>query len=176
MYQPKSIFAKVAINAIISKIKTGSVKNFLAEEKPSQLKGQSACFVSIHLKSGELRGCIGTIDPAEPTLYEEIIRNAVAACTCDSRFSPVQEDELESITVSVDVLSKPKISSVDELDPSIYGVIVSDDGFRRAVLLPGLKGIETVEEQLRIVKRKAGIYDTDNSALKIKTFTSTRYH
>ena len=110
-------------------------------------------------------------------MYEEIVRNAVAACTRDSRFSPVEEKELENIEISVDVLSIPeKIKSLNDLDPSIYGVIVSDGCYRKAVLLPGLNGINTVEEQLKIVKRKAGIENFDNTELEIKRFTSIRYH
>ena len=177
MYQPESIYAKLAYRSVISKVKTGSAKNILKESIPKELSEQKACFVSIHIQDGGLRGCIGTIHPAEPTLYEEIVRNAVSACTRDSRFAPVKEDELENITISVDVLSVPeKINSINDLDPLVYGVIVSDGGFRKAVLLPGLHGIDTIEEQLKIVKRKAGIYGFDNNELEIKRFTSTRYH
>lgn len=177
MYQPETIFTKVALNTIISKVKTNSVDKLLNEIPPEELSDPSACFVSLHLKDGSLRGCIGTIEPVEKTLYKEIIRNAVAACSRDSRFSPVLQDELENLTVSVDVLSIPeKIQTIEDLDPEIYGVIVSDGEFRKAVLLPGLKGIDTVEEQLKIVKRKAGIFQDDNNKLIIKRFSSTRYH
>jgi uncharacterized protein len=177
MYKPETIFTKVALNTIISKVKTDSVDNLLKETEPKQLEKPAACFVSIHMIDGSLRGCIGTIEPTESSLYKEIIRNAVAACTRDSRFSPVKKEELEEIIISVDVLTIPEeIENIKELDPSIYGVIVSDRGFRKAVLLPGLKGIDSVEEQLKIVKRKAGIYEKDFSELTIKRFSSTRYH
>lgn len=177
MYHPKSEYAKVALNTIISKVKTGSVDKILNENIPEELSRPQACFVSIHKLDGSLRGCIGTIEPVEKNLYSEIVRNAIAACTRDSRFSPLKEDELEEITVSVDVLTLPeKIQSVEELNPKIFGVIVSDGGFRKAVLLPGLKGIDTTEEQLKIVKKKAGIYQVDDNSLEIKKFSSTRYH
>jgi len=177
MYQPETIFTKVALNAIISKVKTNSVDKLLNEIPPEELSNPSACFVSLHLTDGSLRGCIGTIEPVEKSLYKEIIRNAVSACSRDTRFTPVLNEELENLTISVDVLSVPeKIQTIEYLDPALYGVIVSDGGFRNAVLLPGLKGIDTVEEQLKIVKRKAGIYQTDNKDLIIKRFSSTRYH
>lgn len=177
MYQTKSIYTKLALNTIISKVKNNTVDKILSESIPDDLVEPAACFVSIHKTDKSLRGCIGTIIPVEECLYKEIIRNAVAACTRDSRFLPLEEDELEEIEVSVDVLTKPEtIESIDDLDPQIYGVIVSDGGFRKAVLLPGLKGIESVEEQLRIVKKKAGIYDMKNHEIEIKRFSSRRYH
>jgi len=57
----------------------------------------------------------------------------------------------------VDVL-KPaeKISSINELDVNKYGVIVTS-GFRRGLLLPNLEGIDTVDQQVDISLRKAGI-------------------
>jgi AMMECR1 domain-containing protein len=46
----------------------------------------------------------------------------------------------------------------------------------RGVLLPNIDTIDTVEKQLNIAKRKAGLQDIDNSLLKIYAFTSTRFH
>ena len=66
-------------------------------------------------------------------------------------------NELDEITFSVDVLSDPEdISSPAELDVKRYGVIVSS-GFRRGLLLPNLEGVDTVEDQIAIALRKAGI-------------------
>src|SRR5918997_6028098 len=50
------------------------------------LRQPGACFVSIKTDGGDLRGCIGTIEPSRPTLAEEIITNAVHAATRDPRF------------------------------------------------------------------------------------------
>jgi AMMECR1 domain-containing protein len=110
-------------------------------------------------------------------LYFEIISNAISAATNDSRFSPVRAEELESLTVSVDVLGKPElVKNLNELDPLTLGVIVSDGAFSRGVLLPNLEGVDTVEKQLSIAKRKAGLQNYSNGQLKIYSFTSTRYH
>ena len=49
-----------------------------------------------------------------------------------------------------------KISSTDDLDVRRYGVIVSS-GSRRGLLLPDLDGVDTVEEQVDIARRKGGI-------------------
>ena len=102
-----------------------------------EMEQQAGVFVSLH-KSGELRGCIGTIEPAQPNVAQEIIHNAISAATRDPRFPPVRLDELNDLEISTDVLGEPEmISSLDELDPKRYGVIV-EKGYRRGLLLPNL--------------------------------------
>ena len=84
---------------------------------PDALLSESAgVFVSIH-EHGELRGCIGTILPTRKNIAEEIIQNAVSACSEDPRFSPVTQRELPYLELSVDVLGKPEnIKGPEELD------------------------------------------------------------
>ena len=48
---------------------------------------RAGCFVSIHDSGGELRGCIGTIDPVRADIVDEVIENAISAGTRDPRFS-----------------------------------------------------------------------------------------
>lgn len=122
------------------------------------LQQASACFVSIKTFAEELRGCIGTINPTRSTLAEEIVVNAISAATRDPRFQPVSAEELSSLRYSVDVLDNPEPASFEDLDPSIFGVIVEDEtGSRRGLLLPRIKGIERTEQQIQIAARKAGI-------------------
>ena len=126
-------------------------------DAPAELvEARAACFVSLHI--GEhLRGCIGTLAPTRPTLADEIIENAISACSRDPRFPAVEPGELDAIHCSVDVLGQPEpISGPEGLDVKRYGVIVAKD-FRRGVLLPDLDGVDTVEQQIAIAKQKAGI-------------------
>ena len=124
--------------------------NLLSERAP--------CFVSLKTLDGELRGCIGTIDPAKETLAEEIIANAISAAINDPRFDPVTEDELANLRYSVDVLMPAEETVFEELDPAVFGVIVEDeDGSRRGLLLPDIPGVESAEHQVEIAARKAGI-------------------
>ena len=58
------------------------------------LKARAACFVSLKTRAGDLRGCIGTIEPAKQNLAEELIANAINAATRDPRFPPVASHEL----------------------------------------------------------------------------------
>ena len=120
------------------------------------LNERAGAFVSIK-KNGELRGCIGTISAVRDNLAQEIIENAISACSRDPRFEPVAVDELPELTLSVDVLSDAEpVESKTQLDVSRYGVIVSR-GYRRGLLLPNLEGVDSVEYQLRIALSKAGI-------------------
>jgi len=133
---------------------------------PKELYSQRAgVFVSIKEK-GRLRGCIGTIQAVRGSIAEEIIENAVSAATRDPRFSPVKSYELDKLDVTVDVLGEiEEIDSADSLDVKRYGVIVTK-GSRRGLLLPNLEGVDTIEEQIAIAKRKAGIGEEEDVLLE----------
>jgi AmmeMemoRadiSam system protein A len=113
-------------------------------------------FVSIH-KLGGLRGCIGTFEPREDNVAEEIIANAVSSASRDPRFPPIAPEELKDLDYSVDVLTAPEpVKSQDQLDPKKYGCIV-ECGYRRGLLLPDLEGVDTADYQVSICRQKAGI-------------------
>jgi AmmeMemoRadiSam system protein A len=111
-------------------------------------------FVTLRDGSGQLRGCVGHVEPLFGTLSEEIAACAAAAATQDTRFPRVSPKELPSLRVEVSLLSKPElVTDIRTLDPQRYGVVVSS-GRARGVLLPGVEGVDTVEEQLRIAAAK----------------------
>ena len=140
---------------------------------PSEMLSRRAgAFVSIH-KEGKLRGCIGTILPTTENIAEEIIQNAISASTKDPRFNAIQPEELPLLEINVDVLGDPEdIESPDELDVKRYGVIVSS-GYRRGLLLPDLDGVDTVEEQISIARRKGGI--GEDEPVKLQRFEVVRH-
>lgn len=137
-------------------VQNGSVMS-LPDWTPAELLNTKAgAFVSIH-KFGALRGCIGTIASTQKNLALEIIHNAVSAVSKDPRFEPVTEDELKYLDINVDVLGEAElIKSQAELDVKKYGVIVQS-GYKRGLLLPDLEGVDTVEQQVSIARRKGGI-------------------
>jgi len=164
---------QLARKTIESFVKQGreSLPDSMIDAIPDKRAG---VFVSIHNELGELRGCIGTILPTCGSMAEEITLNAVRACSRDSRFRPVQADELDALKIKVDVLSEPEsIDSPDELDPHKYGVIVSASNGRRGLLLPSLQGIDAVEEQIEICRRKGGIHT--NEPVTLQRFTVERH-
>ena len=133
---------------------------------------RAGAFVSIH-KDGQLRGCIGTIKPTQANVAEELIRNAIQASSSDSRFNPIEEEELPLLDIKVDILHEIEpIKSLEELDIKKYGVIV-EAGYKRGLLLPNLEGVNTVKDQVDIAKRKAGI--TFREKYKLYRFEVTRY-
>ncbi|PKM67927.1 MAG: hypothetical protein CVU95_04585 [Firmicutes bacterium HGW-Firmicutes-2] len=117
---------------------------------------KAGAFVSIH-KEGNLRGCIGTIEAACGDLLDEIIHNAISACSSDPRFNPIEERELTMLEIKVDRLyPSERIESLEDLDVKKYGVIV-EEGHKRGLLLPNLEGVDTTLQQVEIAKKKAGI-------------------
>jgi AmmeMemoRadiSam system protein A len=148
-------FVRLAEETIRKYIQEGRVVSPPKELTPEMQK-RAGVFVSLK-KRGQLRGCIGTIEPMEENVAEEIIRNAIASATRDPRFPPVRPEELDDLDISVDVLTTPEpVKGIENLDPRRYGVIV-ECGWRRGLLLPDLEGVDTVEYQIEICRQKAGI-------------------
>lgn len=98
--------------------------------------------------------------------------SSVCAGIEDPRFSPVKQNELEDIDISVDVLTKPTQAERDQLDPKKFGVIVKN-GRKTGLLLPNLDGVDTIEEQLGIALEKAGI--APNASFTIEKFEVIRH-
>ena len=152
-----NMYTTLARASITYYLETRRLLDIPADTADALLNRRAGCFVTLY-KKGCLRGCIGTIEPQQRTLAEEIIQNAVASATQDPRFPAVQREELAEITLSVDVLGEAeRIDSIDALDPEPYGVIVSCR-HRKGLLLPHLDGIDTAEEQVAIALQKAGIH------------------
>jgi AmmeMemoRadiSam system protein A len=122
-----------------------------------------------------LRGCIGTIEPTQANVALEVIQNAISAATQDPRFPPIVPEELADLDIKVDVLGEPEpVDGLEELDPKRYGVIVkSARDWRRGLLLPDLEGVDTVESQVDIARRKAGI--RPDEPIELYRFEVVRY-
>jgi AmmeMemoRadiSam system protein B/AmmeMemoRadiSam system protein A len=104
------------------------------ETQDPDLIAEKGVFVTLR-KNGQLRGCIGFIEPVFP-LYEAVIRAAVYAATEDPRFRPVAPQELKDIDLEISVLTPPK--KID--DPRLvrvgrHGLVISQ-GERKGLLLP----------------------------------------
>ncbi|HEY8363926.1 MAG TPA: AmmeMemoRadiSam system protein A [Haloplasmataceae bacterium] len=160
--------ARQSIEYYFENKKLMEVPNGLPEELINLRRG---VFVSLY-KCGSLRGCIGTFLPTTKSIAQEIITNAIEAAFRDPRFPPLDVKELIDIDISVDVLSEPMKANKENLDPKVYGVIVSQ-GNKRGLLLPDLEGVNTVQEQLKIACQKAGI--NPNTHYDIEKFSVERH-
>jgi AmmeMemoRadiSam system protein A len=109
-------------------------------------------------KKGDLRGCIGYIEPVAP-LYKAIQQCAVYAASEDPRFAPVTPRELSDIAVEISILTTPrKIDDARTVQVGRHGLILSRAG-RRGVLLPQVATENgwTREEFLSQACLKAGL-------------------
>jgi AmmeMemoRadiSam system protein A len=111
--------------------RTPNVSPFLQD---AALQAPGAAFVTIMCK-GELRGCIGYVEPIKP-LVEAIAHCAEAAALADPRFPPVTPGELPHLRVEVSVLSPLRpIADPLEIQIGTHGLLISQAG-RHGLLLP----------------------------------------
>jgi len=159
--------AKKAVESYVKKHELVKV-----QELSPEMKEEAGVFVSLK-RHGQLRGCIGTFEPNQSNVAEEIVQNAISAAVRDPRFNPVRPDELADLEYSVDVLSPPEpVKSKAELDPKKYGLIVQC-GYRRGLLLPDLEGVKDVQSQIDICLQKGGISSAE--PIKLFRFKVNRY-
>lgn len=109
-------------------------------ESMNIVEEKRGCFVTLH-KNGDLRGCIGTIEPVYP-LMEGVCKNALNAAFADPRFPALSADELEAVRIEISVLTVPRELRFknagdleQQLKPGIHGVILSQ-GTSSATFLP----------------------------------------
>ena len=167
-------YTKLAKRAISHYLKTGQVLAVPDWVNSKMALAKQGLFVSLYLND-QLRGCIGTVEPTQENLAQEIIRNALSAAFQDPRFPPLTSEELAELDISIDILSKPeKIESLKGHNPKKYGLIVRASDNRSGLLLPNLAGIKKAEEQLNIACQKGGILESEEK--KLYRFKSKRYH
>lgn len=136
----------------------------------------TGAFVTLR-RRGQLRGCIGEINSKE-SLVEVITRCARAAALEDPRFRPVRQDELAEINIEISILSPPRESKAEEVQPGNHGLIVSL-GKRRGVLLPQVAtergwGAQRFLEEA-CVKAGLGREAWKASGVMIETFTAEAF-
>ncbi len=164
---PIVVLARATIEAHV----TGTAAPDAVLPADPALPERAGAFVTLH-RQGSLRGCIGTIVPTLPTLAEEVVANAIKAATADPRFPPLTVEELADLDVKVDVLHASEPANIADLDPALYGVIVTN-GWSRGLLLPDLHGVDTAEQQIEIALRKGGI--AANQSFDLERFRVDRY-
>ncbi|MDP3996032.1 MAG: AmmeMemoRadiSam system protein A [bacterium] len=144
---------------------------------PEEFLGKRAgTFVTIERK-GELRGCVGTYLSTKDNVAEEIIANAIAAASEDSRFPQVSKEELPDLSYIIYILKEPEQTrDLKELNPKKYGIIVkaAGDVLKSGLLLPDLEGVNSAEQQVSIACQKGGI-DPEKENVIIYRFTVKKY-
>ena len=128
----KKILLDIAHKAIVAVVREEDTTPEPREEKA--LNTRSGCFVTIKLNE-ELRGCIGNFQSDLP-LFKEVAEMASASACKDPRFYPLQEDEINNISIDISVLSSlEKIDTIDSIEIGTHGIYL-EKGYYRGVLLP----------------------------------------
>lgn len=171
----RRVLLKLARSVLVARLTGSSVER--PEAVSPALSQKQGCFVTLH-KHGQLRGCIGTIEPVT-TLLAGVENNAVNAAFKDPRFSPLKSEELPEIEIEISVLSVPEpllYNDAEELKsglvPGVHGVILSGGG-RRATFLPQVwTQLPDKEAFLAHLCRKAGLAGNawKSGSLEIQTY------
>ncbi len=125
----------------LRQVAQSAIEGRLKGEKPSkvhlageQLRENRGAFVSLH-KHGQLRGCVGSIQPNRP-LYQVVEEMAMAAAFDDSRFSPISAAELKDLDLEISVLTPlQRVEEVGEIEVGKHGLYIKK-GFYGGLLLP----------------------------------------
>jgi len=138
--EERAILLKLARQAMESAVHGTKLEPLDLKCLPESLRIHGATFVTL-TKEGELRGCIGALEP-QKALAEDVREHAIAAAQQDFRFPPVQSVELPMINIEISRLTAPQdldyVSPQDlltRLRPHVDGVIIWDS-YNRATFLP----------------------------------------
>ena len=138
--EEQQVLLRLAREAMEHGVKGQKLPPLNVSELTPRLREDGASFVTLTVH-GQLRGCIGALEPYQP-LAEDVREHAVAAALEDPRFPAVSERELGSIHIEVSRLTRPvPLEYADAKDlltklrPRVDGVILRD-AFRRATFLP----------------------------------------
>jgi len=157
-----ALLLSLAKRSIIHTLDQGRPLEVDLSTLPSPLRETGACFVTLK-KSGRLRGCIGSPEAWRP-LGTDVVANADRAAFHDPRFGPVSLEETAALDIHISVLSPkhpfPVTSNADmvaQLNPSVDGLIISDQGLG-ALFLPSVwDQLPDPELFVARLKHKAGL-------------------
>lgn len=161
--EEQRLLIRLAREALENGVRGGTLQPLDQNTLPAGLREQGASFVTLTIQ-GQLRGCIGALEPYRP-LAEDVREHAVAAALQDPRFPPVEPAELGQIQIEVSQLTRPILvdyRNPDELlaslRPHVDGVILRDMTGRRATFLPQVwENIQSPAEFLDNLCHKMGI-------------------
>lgn len=172
------------------KVLLGIVRDAIAEAlgapprplpQDAWLKEYGATFVTL-TQCGELRGCIGSLQPHRP-LLQDICQNARAAAFHDPRFAPLGRDELENTCCEVSLLSpvepmtfKDEQDALAQLRPGIDGVILEYGRYRSTFLPQVWEQLPEPQQFMAHLKRKAGLPDDFwDKDVRLSRYTVTKW-
>lgn len=162
-HEERALMLEVARATIREGLAHGRPLRVDPAEFPEHLQHERACFVTLN-RHGQLRGCIGHLEPIQP-LIADVAENAFAAAFRDPRFPPLQAHETRGLALHISVLGEPEpIAFADEEDllrqlrPGIDGLILEAPGGHRGTFLPSVwEQLPDRRAFLTHLKLKAGL-------------------
>lgn len=160
--QEQQTCLQVARDSIMHGLQHGSPLDVVTINYAPNLQQHLACFVTLH-KHGQLRGCIGALEAYQP-LINDVAEHAYAAAFQDPRFTTLQQNEYEQITIDISVLGKPEpmhfeneADLLNQIRPGVDGLIM-EHGYNRGTFLPSVwEQLPEAIEFLKHLKNKAGL-------------------
>ena len=138
--EEQQILLRLAREAIERGVKGDELPPLDESLLPPYLCEEGSSFITLTLH-GELRGCIGSLEPYQ-SLAKDVREHAIAAALKDPRFPPVQAEELSGIKIEISRLTRPipldykdAEDLLSKLCPHVDGVILRD-GSHRSTFLP----------------------------------------
>jgi AmmeMemoRadiSam system protein A len=129
----RTLLLQIAREAIAAHVNRRS-RSAISNLQSAVLARPAGAFVTLH-NGGNLRGCIGHIEPTEP-LGKVVRRCAIAACSSDPRFPPVTPNELDAIDLEISLLGPLEpIAGPQDILVGRDGLVV-ERGWQRGLLLP----------------------------------------
>lgn len=152
----------LAARSIREGLATGRPISPSLEQYPPSLRERGACFVTLEI-DGQLRGCIGMLEPVRP-LAEDVAENAYAAAFRDPRFPPLRESEYQDLELHISIIGPASELEFDseavllaQLVPNEDGLILQE-GHSRGTFLPSVwETLPSPEAFINHLKQKAGL-------------------
>jgi len=152
----------IARQSLSSGLATGRALQFEISQLEDSLQIDAAVFITL-TRSGELRGCVGSLQAVEP-LAQAVATSAFNAAFRDRRFGPLGVDELDAIRIEISVLSEmepieadSRQALLDSLQPGVDGLLLEDQGYRSTFLPKVWEKITSPAEFLQQLMLKAGL-------------------
>lgn len=122
----KLFLLKLARDSIKYFLENGKAMTFNAKLPSKKLEEKIATFVTL-TENGELRGCVGHLEPVYP-LYVDVIKNSVSAAFDDFRFKRMERDEIDNIKIELSVLSVPRKLDYSTAEELLKKIEIGKDG------------------------------------------------
>jgi AmmeMemoRadiSam system protein A len=172
---------RIAYQSILSGLESSQPAVISDNAIPARLSVRRASFVTLHAEE-KLRGCIGSLEP-RTSLAEDVSYNAYAAAFRDTRFRPLQADELVTLSLQISVLSTPEMVDFDSessllalVRPGIDGLILQDHSYRSTFLPSVWESLPEPAHFLGHLKLKAGLAaDYWSASMRIWRYTTESF-